>query len=104
MPSFLARREDHLQKKLFKTDLPFKLCKIELRNTTFTFLQKNCRFLFCLLQLDQILVYFFKSKALIEMRKMIVKKKLFDVWLGNCSTSKVLIFCRFTEFTKMQLT
>ena len=35
------------------------------------------------------------------------RKKLFVVWLyllGNCSTPKVLIFCKITGFTNMQLT
>ena len=43
-------------------------------------------------------------EALIELRKMLSRKKLFDVWFGNCLTPKVARFCRFTGFTKMQLT
>ena len=35
---------------------------------------------------------------------MLLKKKLFDVRFGNCLTPKVARFCRFTGFTKMQLT
>ena len=34
---------------------------------------------------------------------MLLREELFDVRLGNCSTPKVLIFCRFIGFTKMQL-
>ena len=45
-----------------------------------------------------------KIEALIELRKMLLRKKLSDVRFGNCPTHKVLIFCRFTGFTKMQLT
>ena len=47
---------------------------------------------------------FFLIEALIELRKMLLKKKLFDVRFGNCLTPKVARFCRFTGFTKMQLT
>ena len=51
MASDSARREDHFQKKLSKTDLPFKFCKIGLKNTSFIFGRKNGRLLFvvCLL-------------------------------------------------------
>ena len=38
-----------------------------------------------------ILAFFFKKiGAFIELRKMLLRKKLFDVRLGNCSTPKVL--------------
>ena len=40
-------------------------------------------------------------EALIELRKMLLRKKLFDVRFGNCLTPKVPRICRFT---KMQLT
>ena len=40
-------------------------------------------------------------EALIELRKMLSRKKLFDLRFGNCLTPKVPRFCRFT---KMQLT
>ena len=46
MASDSARREDHFQKKLSKTDLPFKFCKIGLKNTLFIFGRKNGRLLF----------------------------------------------------------
>ena len=73
MASDSARRKDHFQKKkLSKTDLPFKFCKIGLKNTLFIFGRKNGRLLFvvccllfvvccccCLLQLCPILAYFF---------------------------------------------
>ena len=46
-----------------------------------------------------------KIESLIELRMMLLKKKLFDVQLGNyLLTPSILIFCRFTRFTKMQLT
>ena len=47
---------------------------------------------------------FFLIEALIELRKMLLRKKLYHVRFGNCSTPKVPRFCRFTKFTKMQLT
>ena len=34
---------------------------------------------------------YLKIEALIELRKMLLRKKLFDVHLGNCSVPKVLI-------------
>ena len=57
-----------------------------------------------MLQLCPILAYFFSIEALIELRKMLLRKTLFDVRFGSCSTPKVARFCRFTGFTKMQLT
>ena len=35
-----------------------------------------------------ILAYFFLIEALIELRKMLIRKKLFDLRFGNCSTLK----------------
>ena len=43
-------------------------------------------------------------EALIKLRKMLLRKKLYHVRFGNCLTPKVPRFCRFTGFTKMQLT
>ena len=40
-------------------------------------------------------------EALIELRKMLSRKKLFNLQFGNCLTPNVPRFCRFT---KMQLT
>ena len=46
-------------------DLPFRFCKIGLRNTLFIFGRRNGRLLFCLfvclLQLSPILAYFKKN-------------------------------------------
>ena len=91
-------------------DLPFKFCKIGLKNTLFIFGRKNGRLLLlfvvvcCLLfvaTLSDFGLLFFLIEALIELRKMLLRKKLFDVRFGNCLTPKVPRFCRFT---KMQLT
>ena len=84
MASDSARREDHFQKKKLsktvktvKTDLPFKFCKIGLKNTLFISGRKMvvCCFVLlfcCLLQLCPILAYFFfLIEALIELRKML---------------------------------
>ena len=54
------------------------------------FWQKNCRLLFCLFCLFQYFIRLwltFLIEALIELRKMIITKKLFDVRFGNCSVS-----------------
>ena len=62
MASDSARREDHFQKKLSKTDLPFKFCKIGLKNTLFIFGRKNGRLLLLLFDVAifcPILAYFF---------------------------------------------
>ena len=103
LASFSARQEDHFQKidVQNKTDFPFRFCKIGLRNTL---LLKNGRlflfvFLFvCCNNLSDFGLLFLKIEALLELRKMFLRKKLFDVRLGNlnCSTPKVPIFCRFT--------
>ena len=92
MASDSARREDHFKKKLSKTDLPFKFCKIGLKNTLFIFGRKNGRLLLLLLlllfvaTLSDFGLLFFLIEALIE---MLLRKKLFDVRFGNCSTPKV---------------
>ena len=98
------------KKNLSKMDLPFKFCKIGLKNTLFIFGRKNGRSLFvvvvvCLLQFFvRFWLTFFKIEAFVELRKMLSRKKLYHARFGNCSTPKVPIFCRFTKFTKMQLT
>ena len=65
-----------------------------------------CLFVCLVASLCPILASFFRIEALIELRKMLLRKKLFDVRLRNCSTPKdkvlIVIFCRFTGFTKMQ--
>ena len=109
MASDSARQEDHFQKKVSKTDLPFKFCKIGLKNTLFIFGRKNGRLLLLLLLLLLLFVatlsdfglLFKQIEALVELRKMLSRKKLFDLRFGNCLTPKVPRFCRFT---KMQLT
>ena len=87
----------------------FKFCKIGLKNTLFIFGRKNCRLLLfvvcCLLlfvaTLSDFGLLFFLIEALIELRKMLPRKKLYHVRFRNCLTPKVPRFCRFT---KMQLT
>ena len=83
MASDLAGREDHFQKKLSKTDLPFKFCKIGLKNTLFIFGRKNGR-LFCFVvvvccNFVRFWLTFFLIEALIELRKMLIRKKLFNI-------------------------
>ena len=65
--------------------------------------------LFLMKQLCPILAYFKKkcSTVLIELRRMLLRKTIRStlyVQLGNYLTPRILIFCRFTGFTKMQLT
>ena len=76
MASDSARREDHFQKKnLFKTDLPFKFCKIGLKNTLFISGRKMvvCCFVVLLFvaTLSDFGLLFFLIEALIELRKML---------------------------------
>ena len=93
-------------------DLPFKFCKIGLKNTLFIFGRKNGRLLFVVVVVVVVVccnfvrfwLTFFLIEAFIELRKMILRKKFYHVRFGNCSTPKVPRFCRFTGFTKMQLT
>ena len=50
-----------------------------------------CLFVCCLLLLQFLSDFgllFFKIEALIELRKMLLKKKLFDIRFGNCLTPK----------------
>ena len=73
---------------LSKSDIPFRFCIIGLRNTLFIFGRKmvNCFVCFvcfvCLLQLCPSWLTLKKIEALIEIKKMTVRKKLFDVWLA----------------------
>ena len=94
MASDSARREDHFRKKnLSKTDLPFKFCKIGLKNTLFIFGRKNGRlllFVVCLLfvaTLSDFGLLFYLIEAFVELRKML-SKKLYHAQFGNCSTLK----------------
>ena len=84
------------KENLSQTNFPFRFCKIGLKSTIFgrkwSFIV--C-FVCCLLQLCPILAYLKKLKH--------SSMKWFVVRFGNCSTPKVLIFCRCTGFTKMQL-
>ena len=94
MASFSACREDHFQKDLSKTDLTIRFCKIGLRNILFIFGRKNGRLLFvCFVATlsDFGLRTLKKIEVLIEQKNMIVRKQLFDVWLGNCSYSADLL-------------
>ena len=106
---FSARWEDHFQKKLSKTwtDLPFRFCKIGLRNTLFIFGRKNGRLLFCFVcgNFVRFWLTFKKLKyLLIELRKMLIKKNVFYVRRCLGIAQPLRWFCRFTGFTKMQLT
>ena len=58
-----------------------------------------CLFVLFVATLSEFGLLFFEIEALIELRKMLLRNTLFDVQLGNCSTPKILIFCRFTGFT-----
>ena len=79
-------------------DLPFKFCKIGLKNTLFIFGRKNGRLLFVVVVVVVVVccnfvrfwLTFFLIEAFIELRKMILRKKVYHVRFGNCSTPKVL--------------
>ena len=104
MASDSARQEDHFQKKICpKRTFPSNFVKL-VSKILYLFLAEKMVVCCCLLFvaiLCPILAYFFFIEALIELRKMLPRKKLFDVRFGNCLTPKVPRFCRFT---KMQLT
>ena len=106
-----ARRKDHFEKKMSKTDLPFRFCKIGLRNTLslFIFGRKNVRLFFCfvlfvLLQLYPILAYFFKNWSTHRAEEDAHKETIILCTVWEFLNPKVPIFYRFTGFTKMQLT
>ena len=83
MAYFSGRQEDRSQKKLSKTDLPFRCCKIVLRNTLFIYGRKNGR-LFCFVCFVATLSDFGllkkKIEVLIELRKMLLRNKLFSMY------------------------
>ena len=66
--------------------------------------------LFVLLQnytLSNFGLLFLKFLSSCQAEKYALKEKMIQCllfWLGNCSDPRVLIFCRFIGFTKMQLT
>ena len=112
MASDSARREDHFQKKICpKRIFPSNFVKL-VSKILYLFLAEKmvvcclfvvvCLFV-CLFvaTLSDFGLLFFKIEALIELRKMLLRKKLFDVRFGNCLTPNVPRFCRLT---KMQLT
>ena len=76
-----------ISKNVSKPDLPFRFGKIELRNTfdtLFIFGRKKMSFVVCFVccnfvRSDFGLYYFFLIEALIELRKMPLTKKLFDL-------------------------
>ena len=82
-----------------KTDLPFRFCKIGFRNTLFIFGRKNGR-LFCLFVCVFVAALsdfglLFKIEALIELRKMLIRKKLFHVrfaWIWELLNPKDKLF------------
>ena len=109
MASDSARREDHFQKKNCpKGTFPSNFVKL-VSKILYLFLAEKmvvCRLLLLLLllfvaTLSDFGLLFFLIEALIELKKMLSRKKLFDLQFGNCLTPKVPRFCRFT---KMQLT
>ena len=64
-----------------------------------------CCFVLFVATLSDFGLLFFLIEAFVELRKMLSRKKLYHARFGNCSTPKqVPRFCRFTKFTKMQLT
>ena len=91
---------------LSKTDLPSDFVELG-SEILYLFLQKKWSFVVCLFvcfvlcNFVRVWLTFFEIEVLIELRKMLLRKKLFDVRFGNCLTPKVPRFCRFT---KMQLT
>ena len=105
-----SRELRKMKKKLSKTDLSFKFCKIGLKNTLFIFGRKNGRLLLLFVvvvvccNFVRFWLTFFLIEAFIELRKMLSRKKLYHARFGNCSTPKVPRFCRFNKFTKMQST
>ena len=69
------------KKKLSKTDLPFKFCKTRLRKTLFIFGRK----------------WSFKIEALIELRKMLLRKNSSMYSFGIAQPLRYIPrFCRFT--------
>ena len=71
-------------------DLTFRFCEFGLRNTLFIFGRKTVVCLFVRSNFVSFGSLLKKFEALIELRKMLLRKKVFDVRLGNCLTLKQL--------------
>ena len=88
--------------------LLFRFCKIGLRNTIFIFGRKNGRLFVCFVLFCCNIVRFwltFLIEALIELKKMLIyEEKIILCTVWELLNPKVPRFCRFTGFTKMQLT
>ena len=83
MASFSARQEDHFQKFLSKTDFPLKLGS----EILYLFLAEKWSFVYFFFFVATLSDFGFLFKiVLIELRKMLIRNKLFDVQFGNCST------------------
>ena len=107
-----ARREDHFQKKICpKRTFPSNFVKL-VSKILYLFLAEKmvvcccccCCLLLFVATLSDFGLLFFLIEAFVELRKMLSRKKLYHARFGNCLTPKVPRFCRFTKFTKMQLT
>ena len=100
---FLGSSWQSFSKKLVKTDLPSRFYKSEVRNTKlFLFGRKIvviCCFVFCN-SFPDLRSKYFKIKAIIKLRKILSRKKLFYVRLGNCSTPYTPIVHLLFNMTK----
>ena len=78
MASDSARREDHFQKKMSKTDLPFRFFKFGLEILNFIFGRKMV-VCFVVVVVGGNFIRFWltlkKTEAFIELRKMLIRKK-----------------------------
>ena len=112
MASNSTRREDHFQKKTYpKRTFPSNFVKLVSKILYLLLAEKIvvcCLLLFVVVVCCNFVRFWltFLIEAFVELRKMLSRKKLCHARFGKCSTpnSKVPRFCRFTKFTKMQLT
>ena len=97
---FGSSRNIIFKKKIFKTDLPFGFVKLGSEIQVIDFSAEKwslvCFVAQYFISLSD-LAYFFKIEALIKLRKMLLRKKIVNVQLGNYSTARVLIFCRAVD-------
>ena len=109
MASDSARREDHFQKQICpKRTFPSDFVKLVSEITLFIFGRQNGRLLLLFVAtLSDFGLTFFFNLSIHRGEKDDFKEKIIrcTVWeLLNNTTPKVPRFCRFTGFTKMQLT
>ena len=101
MATFSARREDHFKKRICpKRTFPSDFVKLVSEILCLFLAEKMvvCCFVLFVATLSDFGLLFYKIEALIELRKMLIRKKLLFVRFGNWSTLKYPDYADLLDF------